>query len=339
MDPPEETTIDCHPAADNACEISTVERSVPPGTSSSGTTCRMTGLCSFPSLIVVLVFVSVGIFIHYLLIFFLIFFGDNLITDQKVSTLQDCQTLRVGDKRTVAYHQYDGKSPGVIFLGGLMSDMSGTKALALEAHCRKVNRAFIRFDYIGHGQSSGAFSDGTIGEWLANSLAIIDNIARGQQILVGSSMGGWQMLLVARERKERVSGLVGIAAAPDFTEELMWNKFSESEKEQIRRDGIMYLPSEYGEQGLPVSLKLIEDGRDHLILDSSPLDIVCPVHLIHGMCDNEVPWQTALRIQDKLNGSNIAVTLVKNGDHRLNEEADLNRLMSVIDNMTAQGCN
>lgn len=265
--------------------------------------------------------------------------GDNSITDQKVSTPQDFQTLNVGNKQTVAYRQFDGKSPGVIFLGGLMSDMSGTKALALEAHCRNVNRAFIRFDYIGHGQSSGNFSDGAIGDWLANTLAVIDNISSGQQILVGSSMGGWQMLLVALERKERVFGLVGIAAAPDFTEDLMWKKFSDSEKVQILRDGIMYLPSEYNKQGLPVTLKLIEEARNHLILDGSSLDIVCPVHLIHGMCDQDVPWQTALRIAEKLNGRNVAVTLVKNGDHRLNEEADLNRLMAVIDNMAAEGCN
>ena len=219
-----------------------------------------------------------------------------------------------------------------------MSDMSGTKALALEAHCRKVNRAFIRFDYIGHGQSSGTFADGTIGGWLENSLAIIDNVSNGPQILVGSSMGGWQMLLVARERKERVFGLIGIAAAPDFTEELMWQKFSRSEKEQILRDRIIYLPSEYEERGLPISLNLIEDGRKHLILDSNSLDIVCPVHLIHGMNDPDVPWHTALRIADKLNGENVSVTLVKIGDHRLNEKADLNRLMSVIDNMAAEHC-
>ena len=165
-----------------------------------------------------------------------------------------------------------------MFLGGLMSDMSGTKAIALESRCRAAGRAFVRFDYLGHGESSGRFIEGTIGRWHADTLAVLDEIARGPQILVGSSMGGWQMLLAARARPERIVGLIGVAAAPDFTEDLMWDQFDDAAKARIRADGILYLPSEYEDTPYPISFALIEDGRDHLLL-RSPLELLSLIHI------------------------------------------------------------
>ncbi len=220
-------------------------------------------------------------------------------------------------------------------MGGLMSDMSGSKALALEAHCRAARRAFIRFDYTGHGESSGQFTDGTIGRWHADSLAVVDGIAKGPQILVGSSMGGWQMLLAARARPERVAGLIGIAAAPDFTEDLMWQQFDDAAKAKIHADGILHLPSDYEDTPYPVTLGLIEDGRDHLLL-RSPLALTCPIHLTHGMADKDVPWQTALNIAAAVTSEEVSVTLVKGGGHRLSDGADLARLAAAVDTMAAR---
>ncbi|MBT5040563.1 MAG: alpha/beta hydrolase [Rhodospirillaceae bacterium] len=220
-------------------------------------------------------------------------------------------------------------------MGGLMSDMSGSKALALEVHCRAVGRAFVRFDYTGHGESSGQFTDGTIGRWHADSLAILDGIAAGRQILVGSSMGGWQMLLAARARPGRIAGMIGIAAAPDFTEDLMWQQFDAAAKAKIRAEGILHLPSDYEDMPYPVTLGLIEDGRDHLLL-RSPLEIPCPIHLIHGMADKDVPWQTALNIAEAVTSEEVSVTLVKGGGHRLSEEADLTRLTAAVESMAAR---
>ncbi len=219
-----------------------------------------------------------------------------------------------------------------MFLGGLMSDMGGTKALALEAHCRVEGRAFVRFDYFGHGESSGAFIEGTIGRWHADTLQVLDTVAEGPQFLVGSSMGGWQMLLAACARPERVAGLIGIAAAPDFTEDLMWSQFDEGTKARIRGEGIVYLPSDYEDAPYPVSRNLIEEGRDHLLL-RAPLMLDCPVHLIQGMADKDVPWRTALAITEAVSGDNVTVTLIKDGDHRLSRDEALTRLMNAVDVM------
>ena len=255
--------------------------------------------------------------------------GDNSITDQTA------RILNAPDWQTIAYHVLEGKAPGVMFLGGLMSDMSGTKAIALEAHCRQTGRAFIRFDYFGHGESSGRFIDGTIGRWHADTLAVLDGVAQGQQILVGSSMGGWQMLLAARARPERIAGLIGVAAAPDFTEDLMWLQFDSATKARIQEEGILHLPSDYEDTPYPVSLALIEDGREHLLL-RQPLALDCPLHLIHGMADTDVPWQTALKTAEAVSGEDVSVTLVKGGGHRLSSETDLARLMAALDGMAAR---
>ena len=240
--------------------------------------------------------------------------------------------LRRADGGTIAYRATDGKSPGVVFLGGFMSDMTGTKASALEAHCRRAGRGFVRFDYSGHGASGGAFRDGTIGGWRDDALAVIDAARAGPLILVGSSMGGWLMLLAARARPERVAGLVGIAAAPDFTEDLMWDGFGDEARAALARDGVVECPSGHGEPPYPVTMRLIEEARRHLLL-RGPVPIACPVHLLHGMADAEVPWRTAPRIAERLAGAEVTVELIKDGDHRLSRTRDVARLCAVVEAM------
>jgi len=242
------------------------------------------------------------------------------------------RTLHLADGTIIAYHKDEGKTPGVIFLGGFMSDMTGTKATALQAHCRTHGRAFIRFDYQGHGQSSGAFRDGTIGAWRDDALAVIDELAEGPQILVGSSMGGWIALLAALARPDRVVGLVGIAAAPDFTRDLMWDSYSEADRETLKSKGFLEEPSEYSDDPYVISLRLIEEGYDHILLDG-PVGLTCPVRLLQGMQDNDVPWETALRLADRLTSDDVVVTLVKGGDHRLSTPADLERLFRAVDDL------
>jgi pimeloyl-ACP methyl ester carboxylesterase len=240
------------------------------------------------------------------------------------------QKLSRADGATIAYHKTEGEGPGIIFLGGFRSDMTGTKAQALEAHCKTQNQAFLRFDYFGHGASSGAFTDGTIGRWAEDAVCVLDELTDGPQILVGSSMGGWIMLLAALARPDRIAALVGIAAAPDFTETLMWNRLSDSVKETLRRDGVFMQPSDYDEGPYAITLTLIEEARDHLLLDR-PIDIRCPVHLIQGMQDDAVPWQHALAISENLATDKVTITLVKDGDHRLSSDEDLARLLRTLD--------
>ena len=234
---------------------------------------------------------------------------------------------------SIAYHVLAGKSPGVVFLGGLMSDMTGTKAIALEDHCRSAGRGYLRFDYLGHGASSGDFTDGTIGRWTADALAVLDGVTQGPQVLVGSSLGGWLMLRVALARPDRVAGLIGIAAAPDFTE-TMAADLDADEREALTRDGIIERPSAYSDQPYRIARALIEDGRDHLVLNG-PIGIGCPVRLLQGMRDDAVPWQTAPRIAEHLTGDDVVVTLVKDGDHRLSRPADLARLMHAVNSVCA----
>ncbi len=236
---------------------------------------------------------------------------------------------------SLAYHSTSGRAPGIIFLGGFMSDMTGTKATALEAYARKRGQAFLRFDYQGHGESSGRFEDGTIGRWAEDAVAAIDELTEGPQVLVGSSMGGWIMLLAALARPERVAALLGIAAAPDFTEDLMWQRFPEEIKAEIEIQGVYYEPSDYAETPYPLTKQLIEEGRRHLLLrDAIPL--TCPVRLLQGMQDPDVPWETALRLADKLVSRDVEVILVKDGDHRLSEPADLRRLEAALDRLLAE---
>ncbi len=236
----------------------------------------------------------------------------------------------------LAYHKSGGgERTGVIFLGGFKSDMTGTKATFLQDWATGAGRPFVRFDYSGHGQSEGAFIDGTIGEWASDAMHVLDTVCQGPQILVGSSMGGWIALLTALARPDRIAGLVGIAAAPDFTETLMWKKFSPEIRDTLTRDGVYRQPSEYDDESYEISLKLIEEGRNHLLLQDA-LNLTCPVRLIQGMQDPDVPWQTALKISDHATGGDVRIHLMKDGDHRLSTEADLAFLAATLDEVCVE---
>ena len=240
--------------------------------------------------------------------------------------------LARADGATIAYHRLEGKSPGIVFLGGFMSDMTGTKAVALEAFCRDRGQAFLRFDYFAHGASSGEFAEATIGRWRDDAIAVLDALTEGAQILVGSSIGGWLMLLVALARPSRIAAMVGIAAAPDATEDLMWQRLSPAQQQAMRRDGAISVPSAYEPAGYLLTHRLIEEGRAHLVL-RGPIALSCPVRLFHGMEDRDVPWQTSLRLAERLAGADVTMTLVKDGDHRLSSEADLARLHRILGNL------
>ncbi len=228
---------------------------------------------------------------------------------------------RAGHAPSIAYHRTPGKPPGILFLGGFMSDMTGTKATWLEGFARDRGHAFLRFDYTGHGASSGAFADGTIGAWQLDALAALDRLTEGPQILVGSSMGGWIALLVTRARPQRIAGLVTIAAAADFTEDLIWARLDESRRAALARDGHFEESSAYGPP-YRITLALIEDGRSHLLLRDT-IAITAPVRLLHGMADPDVPWQTSLHVSERLASRDVRLTLIKDGDHRLSREQDL----------------
>ena len=240
------------------------------------------------------------------------------------------QILARQDGATIAYNRFDGISPGVVFLGGFMSDMTGSKAMALEEHCKRQNRSFLRFDYTGHGQSSGLFRDGTISQWAEDAVYAIEQLSEGPQVLVGSSMGGWIMLLAALRLKKRITALVGIAAAPDFTVDLIDNELSDQQREVMLRDGFVEVPSDYGDEPYTITQALIDDGRENLLLNDV-IPLTQPIRLIQGLRDMDVPWRTALRLQEMLASEDVEVTLVKNGDHRLSEPHDLQSLTRVLD--------
>jgi pimeloyl-ACP methyl ester carboxylesterase len=221
----------------------------------------------------------------------------------------------------LAWIRAAGRAPTVVFLPGYRSDMAGEKATMLAAVCAARGQAMLRFDYSGHGVSGGAFEDGTIGAWAADALALIDALSEGPLVLVGSSMGGWIALLAALARPARVVGLVGIAAAPDFTETLMWAAMMPAQRAALLRDGVLHAPSQYGEPYV-ITRALIEDGRKHLLL-GRPVAIDCPVRLLHGQLDPDVPWETALRIAERVTATDVRITLVKDGDHRLSRPEDL----------------
>ncbi|HVC55904.1 MAG TPA: alpha/beta fold hydrolase [Stellaceae bacterium] len=212
--------------------------------------------------------------------------------------------------------------------------MNGTKALFLEDYCRRRGRAFVRFDYFGHGASSGDFAHGTIGRWRDDATAVIDSLSAGPQILVGSSMGGWVMLLAALARRQRIAALVGIAAAPDFTEELLWPRLDPAQRREIAERGAVVLPSEFDPAGYLYSRALIEDGRRHLLL-GAPIALDMPVRLLHGLADRSVPWRLSLRLAERLASRDVAVTLIKDADHRLSAPADLARLAQTLNALTA----
>jgi pimeloyl-ACP methyl ester carboxylesterase len=232
------------------------------------------------------------------------------------------------DGVNLAWRQLRGAGPTIVFLPGFRSDMEGSKAVRLAGFASQRGQAMLRLDYSGHGASGGRFEDGTIGIWTADALRVVDAVSEGPLILVGSSMGGWIGLNLALARPERVAGFVGIAAAPDFTERLIWEALAPWERETLLSTGVLAMPSEYGEP-TPITLGLIEDGRLHLRLDG-PIALDCPVRLLQGQRDGDVPWRTALDIADRVTGDDVRVILVKDGDHRLSREADLVLLEGVV---------
>ncbi len=235
--------------------------------------------------------------------------------------------------RRIAYARIAGAGPGVVFLGGFRSDMTGTKAQYLEAWARAEGRAFLRFDYSGHGQSSGDFEAGAIGDWAADAMAAVTALTEGPQILVGSSMGGWISLLLARDMPGKVAGLVTIAAAPDFTEDSMWQGFDADQRAVLDTVGKIALPSEYGAP-LVITRRLIEDGRAHLVL-RDPLRLPFPVRMLQGTADADVDQGVALRLLDHVTGDNIRLTLVKGADHRFSDPACLDLIAAAIAEVTA----
>ena len=252
--------------------------------------------------------------------------------------------LHIGEgaaRRAIAVRGVPGTSPGLFWLGGYKSDMKGTKALALAEWAERQGRACVRFDYSGHGESEGAFTDGTIGRWLSESLAVFDACCRGPQILVGSSMGGWLALLLVRALSRRrnaspiasatasVAGLVLIAPAVDFTEELMWKRFTPEIKRELEETGVWARPSEYSDEPYLVTRQLIEEGRDHLLLGGM-IETGCPVRILQGVEDPDVPWQHAKALVARLPHDDVVLTLIKDGDHRLSRPEDIERMIGAV---------
>ena len=245
--------------------------------------------------------------------------------------------IEVGDgtsARRIAVRARKGEQPGLFWLGGFKSDMGGTKAVALDTWAAENNRACVRFDYSGHGESSGDFADGTIGQWHEESLAVFEKFCDGPQIAIGSSMGGWMALLLARalakkkSAKATLAGLVLIAPAPDFTEELMWKNFSTEIKKQIETTGVWHRPSDYGDP-YPITRNLIEEGRNHLVLGGA-IEVGCPVRILQGAQDPDVPWQHAFALTHCLPSDDVVLTMIQDGDHRLSRPQDIARLMAAI---------
>lgn len=239
----------------------------------------------------------------------------------------DTETTRI------AYHFTEGRGPGVVFLGGFHSDMEGTKAIDLENWAKMSGRAFLRFDYGGHGQSSGDFLDGCIGEWFNDARSAILRLTDGPQILVGSSMGGWISLLLCREIPDNIMGLVGIAAAPDFTEDSMWNGFSTQDRDDLLSKGRVEQPSDYSDEPYIITRKLIEDGRQHLVLREN-LSLPFPVRFLQGTADTDVDMNVALNLLDHADGIDIRLTCVKGVDHRFSSPECLALIRRTIEEIS-----
>jgi pimeloyl-ACP methyl ester carboxylesterase len=239
--------------------------------------------------------------------------------------------------RRIAVRAREGDLPGLFWLGGFKSDMQGTKAVALDAWAAERKRACVRFDYSGHGESGGDFVHGTIGRWLGESVAVFERFCAGPQVVIGSSMGGWMALLLARELARRpasrasLAGLVLIAPAPDFTEELMWKGFSPEARRQIETTGVWLRPSEYGDP-YPITRNLIEEGRKHLLLGSQ-IEVGCPVHILQGARDPDVPWKHAFALAHRLPAEDVVLTMIQDGDHRLSRPQDIARILAAVAEM------
>ncbi len=248
--------------------------------------------------------------------------------------------IEVGEGRAprrIAVRARKGGLPGLFWLGGFKSDMRGTKALALDAWAAEHGRACTRFDYSGHGESGGDFVDCTIGQWLEESVAVFERFCEGPQVVIGSSMGGWMALLLARELAKRpaprasLKGLVLIAPAPDFTEELMWKAFSPKVRRQIETTGVWLRPSEYGDP-YPITRNLIEEGRNHLLLGGA-IEVGCPVHILQGAKDPDVPWKHAFALAHRLPAEDLVLTMIQDGDHRLSRPQDIARILAAVAEM------
>jgi pimeloyl-ACP methyl ester carboxylesterase len=241
------------------------------------------------------------------------------------------------ERRRIAVRQQTGAGPGLFWLSGYKSDMKGTKAETLARWAAANGRACTRFDYSGHGESSGAFTDGTIGRWLEDTLTVFDACSRGRQVLIGSSMGGWLALLMLRALRQRaeaaaapVAGMVLIAPAVDFTEELMWRRFTPAIKQELAEKGVWRRPSEYSpEEPYLITRALIEEGRSHLLLGGM-IETGCPVRILQGVEDADVPWQHAVELVSRLASDDVVLTLVKDGDHRLSRAEDIERLIAAV---------
>jgi pimeloyl-ACP methyl ester carboxylesterase len=250
------------------------------------------------------------------------------------------QILELPDGRRIAYRLRPAidrtrHCAGIMFLGGFRSDMSGTKATFLDQFCAARGLEFVRFDYSGHGASGGRFEDGTIGRWTEEALAVIDRVTEGPVMLVGSSMGAWIMLLASLARPGRIASLVGIAPAPDFTERLIWEGLRSDERDRLLRTGRLEMDSAYAPEPTVITRALIEEGRRHLLL-SAPIGIRAPVRLLHGMADPDVPYRLSLELSERLAGTDVRVTLVKDGDHRLSHATDLALLARIIEELLDQ---
>lgn len=244
-----------------------------------------------------------------------------------------------GDRRDIAVRARAGHAPGLLWMSGFKSDMQGGKAVALDTWAAEQGRACVRFDYSGHGESGGAFVDGTIGRWLEDSLAVFDAFCEGPQVVIGSSMGGWMALLLARALARRgtvgratLKGLVLIAPAPDFTEELMWKGLSPEIREEIETKGVWMRPSDYGEP-YPITRALIEEGRNHLLLGGT-IDLGCPVRILQGRQDPDVPWQHAFTLAHRLPSADVVLTMIPDGDHRLSRPQDLARIIAAVEEIS-----
>ncbi|MBR0850535.1 alpha/beta hydrolase [Bradyrhizobium diazoefficiens] len=266
------------------------------------------------------------------------------MTDATPDSMLDFIELGEGSSaRRIAVRRRAGAGPGLVWLGGFKSDMQGTKAVALDDWARERGRACLRFDYSGHGESGGDFVQGTIGRWLEESVAVFERFCAGPQVLIGSSMGGWMALLLAREVRKRqekqqekqqakasLAGLVLIAPAPDFTEELMWKNFSAEVKREIETKGFWLRPSEYGDGSpYPITRNLIEEGRNHLVLGSA-IDLGCPVRILQGAQDPDVPWQHAFALTHRLPADDVVLTMIQDGDHRLSRPQDIARILAAV---------
>ncbi len=245
--------------------------------------------------------------------------------------------IEVGSERAarrIAVRARTGSAPGLFWLGGFNSDMRGTKALALDAWAWEKNRARVRFDYSGHGESGGSLAEGTIGRWLEESVAVFEQFCVGPQVVIGSSMGGWMALLLARElarrpeRRASLAGLVLIAPAPDFTERLMWDAFSPEVRHEIETKGVWLRPSQYGEP-YPITRELIEEGRNHLLLGGA-IEVGCPVRILQGAQDPDVPWRHAFALTERLPNDDVVLTMIRDGDHRLSRPQDIARIIAAV---------